>query len=113
MPISLGSATTLFVLAALSAATCQNALRSRFENLWSSEHASVVRLVEDDDIIEKMIYAPCLGYFLAAIRRSNSCLMITSANSGTTSHTTCSMISRESLAIASYSRPRAAMAATF
>ena len=38
-------------------AKCQNALRGRFENFWSSEHASVVRLVEPDDIIEKMIYA--------------------------------------------------------
>ena len=61
----------------------------------------------------EVLPGPCLGYFLAAIRRSSSCLMIISANSGTTSHTTCSMISRESLAIASYSRPRAAMAATF
>ncbi len=39
--------------------------------------------------------------------------MIASASSGTTSHTTCSMISRESLAMASYSGPRAARAATF
>jgi len=38
-------------------AKCQNALRGRFENLWSSEHASVVRLVEPDDILDKMIYA--------------------------------------------------------
>jgi hypothetical protein len=38
-------------------AKCQNALRGRFENFWSSEHASVVRLVEPDDILEKMIYA--------------------------------------------------------
>ena len=38
-------------------AKCQNALRGRFENFWSSEHASVVRLVERDDILEKMIYA--------------------------------------------------------
>ena len=37
--------------------------------------------------------------------------MIVSASSGTTSHTTCSMISRDSLAMASYSGPRAAMAA--
>ncbi len=37
-----------------------------------------------------------LRYFLATTRRSNSCPMITSANSGTTSHTICSMISRES-----------------
>jgi hypothetical protein len=38
-------------------AKCQNALRGRFENFWSSEHASVVRLVQSDDILEKMIYA--------------------------------------------------------
>jgi REP element-mobilizing transposase RayT len=38
-------------------AKCQNALRGRFENFWSSEHASVVRLVEPNDILEKMIYA--------------------------------------------------------
>ena len=38
-------------------AKCQNALRGRFENFWSSEHASVVRLVEPDDILDKMIYA--------------------------------------------------------
>ena len=38
-------------------AKCQNALRGRFENFWSSEHASVVRLVERDDILKKMIYA--------------------------------------------------------
>ena len=39
--------------------------------------------------------------------------MIASASSGTTSQTTCSMISRESLAIASYSGPLALMAASF
>src|SRR5690242_5012573 len=39
--------------------------------------------------------------------------MIASASSGTTSQTTCSMISRESLAMASYSGPRAASAETF
>ena len=39
--------------------------------------------------------------------------MIASASSGTTSHTTCSMISRDSLAIASYSGPFAEIAASF
>src|SRR3954470_14444238 len=39
--------------------------------------------------------------------------MIASASSGTTSQTTCSMISRESLAMASYSGPRAARADIF
>ena len=39
--------------------------------------------------------------------------MIASASSGTTSHTTCSMISRDSFAIASYSGPFADIAASF
>src|SRR6185503_7440176 len=39
--------------------------------------------------------------------------MMTSASSGTTSQTICSMISRDSLAMASYSGPRAPMAAIF
>ena len=39
--------------------------------------------------------------------------MMASARSGTTSQTTCSMISRESLAMASYSGPLALMAASF
>jgi putative transposase len=38
-------------------AKSQNALRGRFENFWSSEQTSVVRLVEADDVIEKMLYA--------------------------------------------------------
>jgi REP element-mobilizing transposase RayT len=38
-------------------AKCQNALRGRWENFWSSEQTSVVRLVEPDDVIEKMTYA--------------------------------------------------------
>jgi len=38
-------------------AKSQNALRGRFENFWSSEQTSVVRLVEPNDIIEKMLYA--------------------------------------------------------
>ena len=39
--------------------------------------------------------------------------MIASASSGTIYHTTCSMISRDSLAIASYSGPFAEIAASF
>ncbi len=39
--------------------------------------------------------------------------MMASASSGTTSHTTCSMISRDSFAIASYSGPLAEIAASF
>jgi len=38
-------------------ARCQNAHLSRFENFWSSEATSVVRLAEPNDIIEKMTYA--------------------------------------------------------
>src|SRR3954468_10455509 len=38
-------------------AKSQNALRGRWENFWSSEQTSVVRLVDPHDAIEKMIYA--------------------------------------------------------
>src|SRR6476660_8139903 len=38
-------------------AKCQNALRGRWENFWSSEQTSVVRLVDAHDALEKMIYA--------------------------------------------------------
>ncbi len=38
-------------------AKCQNALRGRWENFWSSEQTSVVRAVEPDDAITKMTYA--------------------------------------------------------
>jgi putative transposase len=38
-------------------ARCQNAYLGRFENFWSSEPTSVVRLVEPNDILEKMVYA--------------------------------------------------------
>ena len=38
-------------------ARCQNAHLGRFENFWSSEATSVVRLVEANDIVEKMTYA--------------------------------------------------------
>jgi REP element-mobilizing transposase RayT len=38
-------------------AKCQNALRGRWENFWSSEQTSVVRLVDPNDIVDKMIYA--------------------------------------------------------
>src|SRR5438552_170153 len=38
-------------------AKCQNALRGRWENFWSSEQTSVVRLVDPADVIDKMIYA--------------------------------------------------------
>jgi putative transposase len=38
-------------------ARCQNANLGRFENFWSSESTSVVRLVEPNDILDKMTYA--------------------------------------------------------
>jgi putative transposase len=38
-------------------ARCQNAHLGRFENFWSSEPTSVVRLLEPDDILDKMVYA--------------------------------------------------------
>jgi hypothetical protein len=38
-------------------ARCQNAHLGRFENFWSSEPTSVVRLVEANDILDKMTYA--------------------------------------------------------
>jgi hypothetical protein len=43
-------------------ARCQNARLGRFENFWSSEPTSVVRLVEPNDVLDKMVYAftnPC------------------------------------------------------
>jgi putative transposase len=38
-------------------AKCQNALRGRWENFWSSEQTSVVRLVDPGDVVDKMTYA--------------------------------------------------------
>jgi putative transposase len=38
-------------------ARCQNAHLGRFEGLWSSEPTSVVRLVEPNDVLDKMVYA--------------------------------------------------------
>jgi putative transposase len=38
-------------------AKCQNALRGRWENFWASEQTSVVRLVDTDDVLDKMTYA--------------------------------------------------------
>ena len=37
-------------------ARSQNALRGRWENLWSSEQASVVRLVGREDVMNKLVY---------------------------------------------------------
>ncbi|MFL5304209.1 MAG: hypothetical protein ACJ8F1_03300, partial [Polyangia bacterium] len=38
-------------------AKCQNALRRRWENFWSSEQTSVVRLLDPEDVLAKMTYA--------------------------------------------------------
>ena len=38
-------------------AKCQNVLRGRWENFWSSEQTSVVRLVDPQDVLDKMVYA--------------------------------------------------------
>ncbi len=38
-------------------AKCQNTLRGRWENFWSSEQTSVVRLVDPNDVLDKMTYA--------------------------------------------------------
>lgn len=43
-------------------ARCQNARLGRFEGFWSAEPTSVVRLVEPNDALDKMVYAfanPC------------------------------------------------------
>jgi putative transposase len=37
----------------------QNALRGRWENFWASESASVVELLEPDDVLAKLTYALC------------------------------------------------------
>jgi REP element-mobilizing transposase RayT len=38
-------------------ARCQNALRGRWENLWAAEQVSVVRLVDAEDVMRKLVYA--------------------------------------------------------
>jgi REP element-mobilizing transposase RayT len=37
-------------------ARCQNALRGRWENFWSSEQVCVVKLVGRDDVMNKLVY---------------------------------------------------------
>lgn len=37
----------------------QNALRGRWENMWSSEQTSLVELVDDQDILDKTVYTLC------------------------------------------------------
>ena len=38
-------------------AKCMNSLRGRWENFWSSEQTSVLRLVSPADVLDKMVYA--------------------------------------------------------
>jgi hypothetical protein len=38
-------------------ARCQNAHLGRFENFWSSEPTSVVRLLQPEDVLDKLVYA--------------------------------------------------------
>ena len=38
-------------------AKCVNAVLGRWENLWASEPPSVVRLVDDQDVMDKMVYS--------------------------------------------------------
>ena len=38
-------------------AKSMNWLRGRWENFWSSEQTSVLRLVDRDDVMDKMVYA--------------------------------------------------------
>lgn len=38
-------------------AKCQNVLRGRWENFWSSEQTSVIRLESAEDILDKLVYA--------------------------------------------------------
>jgi putative transposase len=38
-------------------AKAMNSLRGRWENFWSSEQTSVVRLVDPSDVLDKMVYA--------------------------------------------------------
>jgi hypothetical protein len=37
-------------------ARSQNALRGRWENLWSSEQVCVVKLVSREDVMDKLVY---------------------------------------------------------
>jgi hypothetical protein len=51
-------------------AKCMNALRGRWENFWSSEQTSVLRLVDRADVLDKMVYAltnPCKDNLVAKV----------------------------------------------
>jgi len=48
-------------------AKCQNALRGRWENMWSSEPPCIVELVGRTDVIDKIVYVatnPVLGHLV-------------------------------------------------
>jgi len=48
-------------------ARSQNALRGRWENFWSSEQVSVVRLIDRDAVMDKLVYTatnPVLDYLV-------------------------------------------------
>jgi putative transposase len=62
-------------------AKCQNALRGRWENFWSSEQTSVVRLVEPEDILDKMVYALTNPVKDSLIERTSTWPGITSLDS--------------------------------
>jgi len=40
-------------------AKCQNALRGRWENFWSSESVCLVRLENREDVVNKIVYTAC------------------------------------------------------
>jgi putative transposase len=51
-------------------AKCMNSLRGRWENFWSSEQTSVVRLVDPADVLDKMVYGltnPCKDNLVARV----------------------------------------------
>jgi len=51
-------------------AKCMNSLRGRWENFWSSEQTSVLRLVDSADVLDKMVYAltnPCKDNLVAKV----------------------------------------------
>jgi hypothetical protein len=51
-------------------ARCQNALRGRWENMWSSEAPCIVELIDRSDVIDKLVYAatnPVLGHLVERV----------------------------------------------
>ena len=52
-------------------AKSMNCLRGRWENFWSSEQTSVLRLVDRDDVLDKLVYAltnPVKDNLVAAVK---------------------------------------------